>query len=786
METRGRNTGGDRLRRFAGAIVRHRRAVLVLGAAATLVLGFGIGRLHVEVDPDRNLPRDHPYIEALEEMHRTFGDKNLVVVGLFPRDGDPFSPAFLGRVHRITAGLAAIPGAITPLLQSVAAPAMKEVRPSEDGIVVTPLLEEPPTSAAEAAAVRARVLANPDHLGTLVSNDGRALAVFATFELGPRLPAYGDIHRAVLDVLRREDDGSFTWALSGPVVLASAIGDHAGRMVYWFPLALLVIALVHYDAFRTLQAMVLPLVTALLAVAWAVGLMGWLRVPLDPFNTTTPILILAVAAGHAVQILKRYYEELDRTGDGEQAVVESTARVGPVMIAAGTIAALSFLSLLTFRIEAIRTFGVFTALGIVSTLVIELTIVPALRAALPLPRDRERQRERSAHPWLDRWLGRLADVAGGPGARRVLAGAVAVLAASALLGRRIEVDTSFKRKFRPDSPVRAEDDLLNARFAGTSTLVFLVEAPEENGIADPATLAAIDRAERRIEALPGVGKALSVVDRLKTLHRAFHPGGTAGDLPTSRNLAVQYLFLYTLSGGDDLSTLIRPDNRLAKVVVLLHDDSTRYGREMIERARAILDAELPPGRSYRVTGTLASNGALTETMVRGKLANVLQVAAITIVVAGVLLRSAVAGLLVAVPLALAVAVNFGVMGLLGIPLDIVTSAVAAMSVGIGADYAVYFLSRLREELSTGADVADAMRVTLLTSGKAILFVSTAIAAGYGTLCLSGFAFHVHLGALVGLAMLVSSLATLVVLPSLASLVVRSRAGRGLLGGRAVP
>src|ERR687887_2658134 len=109
-------------------------------------------------------------------------------------------------------------------------------------------------------------------------------------------------------------------------------------MAYYFPLALLVIGLVHYDAFHTLQALFLPLLTALLSVLWAVGVMGLLGVPLDPFNTTTPILILAVAAGHAVQVLKRFYEEYERAGDVGEAIVASLARVGPVMIAAGIIA----------------------------------------------------------------------------------------------------------------------------------------------------------------------------------------------------------------------------------------------------------------------------------------------------------------------------------------------------------------------------------------------------------------------------------------------------------------
>ncbi|MFM8409117.1 MAG: efflux RND transporter permease subunit, partial [Alphaproteobacteria bacterium] len=734
----------------------------------------------VEVDPDRNLPQDHPWIATLNELHRTFGDKNLVVIGLFPVDGDPFTPAFLARVRRITDGLAAIPGVVRPLLHGIASPAMKDVRASGDGIVVTPIMADPPRSAVEAAAVRERVAANPDFTGTLVAGDGRALAIDATFELTPALPAYEDLHRAVLDVLRANDDGSFRWALSGPVVLASEVSRHAGRMVLWFPLAILVIGLVHYDAFRTAQAMFLPLVTALLAVAWAMGIMGWLRVPLDPFNTTTPILILAVAAGHAVQILKRWYEELVRTGNSAQAVVESTVRVGRVMVAAGTIAALSFLSLAGFGIDTIRVFGVFTALGILATLAIELTIVPALRASLPDPDARELLRERATHPWLDGALDRIADLAAGKAAWRVLAATAVLLALCAVAARRVEVETSFKREFSPDSDVRREDDLLNEHFAGTSTLVFLVEAPAEGGIADPAALRAIDRFERRVEALPGVGKSLSVVGRVKTLLRALHGDRPGEELPDTKALAAQVLFLYSLSGGDDLDTVLTPDQRLAKVVVLLHDDSTRRGREVIERAQAILAEEMPPGFRWRVSGTLASNGALTETMVRGKLANVAQVMAITVLVAAVVLRSLAAGLLVAIPLAVAVAIGFATMGLLGIPLDIVTSAVAAMSVGIGADYAVYFLFRLREELAGGAAFDTALRTTLRTSGKAIVFVASAIAAGYSTLCLSGFSFHVHLGALVALAMVTSAAATLVVLPAATALLARTR-GTSALG-----
>jgi predicted RND superfamily exporter protein len=157
-------------------------------------------------------------------------------------------------------------------------------------------------------------------------------------------------------------------------------------------------------------------------------------------------------------------------------------------------------------------------------------------------------------------------------------------------------------------------------------------------------------------------------------------------------------------------------------------------------------------------------------MVKGKILNVLQIGAITIIVATIILRSWLAALLVAVPLAIAVLINFGVMGALDIRLDIATAAVTTMAVGIGADYGVYFLFRVREEYAADGDFAAALSRSLATSGRAVLFVSTAVGVGYSVLCLSGFRLFVQLGALVGLAMVTSSLATLLVIPALLTLI----------------
>src|SRR5205823_7167802 len=98
----------------------------------------------------------------------------------------------------------------------------------------------------------------------------------------------------------------------------------------------------------------------------------------------------------------------------------------------------------------IRAFGLFTGFGILSALVIELTIVPAVRAMLPTPRRREREREAAAHPWLDAFLRASARAASGRGRWQVFAGAAVLIAACAVFASRIQIDMSTKRRRRSE------------------------------------------------------------------------------------------------------------------------------------------------------------------------------------------------------------------------------------------------------------------------------------------------------------------------------------------------
>lgn len=764
------------MRRYAEWVIRWRIGVIAAVIVVTAVLALQISHLRVVVDPARMLPQDHPYVAVTNQVEKTFGAKYVVVVGITPNEGTALVAPVLSKVQRITAAFLATPGVVRSSVLSLAAPRAKGIMGAGDGVEVRPLMEAVPRTAAEIAALRRLLQANPVYFDSVVTRDERTVAVFAEFKEDAR--GFGSILERVQPVVDRERDSSVRIHVGGLPVFVAEIERDSQRMAFLFPLAVLITGLIHYEAFRTVQGLVLPLVTALLAVVWGLGTIRLAGVPMDVFNGTTPILILAVAAGHAVQILKRYYEEYHRLREAtslssaeanREAVVESLVRIGPVMLTAGSVAAMGFLSLVVFDISTIRTFGVFTGLGILSALVLELTFIPALRSLLPAPGEREGRRERARRLWdvITEAMARWVSEAGGR--RRIYAVAAVLVALCAFGLGRVVTDNSMRSYFFAGLPFQQDDRALNARLGGTNTLYLLVEGREDDAIKRPEVLRAIEATQRMLEKDPAIGKTVSIADFVRRLNRAVHGDDPAEDrIPDTRELVSQYLLLYSLSGEPgDLDAYVDYGYRLANIWVFLKTDSSAYLEGLTARLDRFLSDHFGDRARVRLGGSVAETTALNEVMVRAKLLNIVQISGVILLVASLVFRSLLAGVLVLVPLLLAVLANFGLMGLAGIRLSIGTSLVSAMAVGIGADYAIYFIYRFREELAQSADETTALTRTLTTAGKAILFVASAVAGGYGVLLFSyGYYVHMWFALLIATAMLVSSVAALTLLPSL--------------------
>ncbi|MEJ8838044.1 outer membrane lipoprotein-sorting protein [Ramlibacter sp. AN1133] len=757
-------------------IIRRRWLVIALTLLVTALAGWQARHLRIVIDPNTMLPPSHPYVATGLEVSRVFGSKYIVVIGIAPRQGDVYQPAVLAKVDRIGQELLQAPGVIRNSLLSLGARRAKDIAGSADGLEVRPLMDGVPRDATALAKLRHAIAANPVYQDTLVARDGKATAIIVEFK--EDAAGYRGILERVQPIVDRERDATVDIHVGGAPAFLAAIEGYSERMGILLPVAILVLALVLFEAFRSRQGLVLPLVTGILAVAWGVGVMGAAGIPMDVFNATTPILILAVATGHAVQMLKRYYDEYHALRGGllpmeppeanREAVSRAVQRVGPVMLAAGTVATLGFFSLVVFDISTVRTFGIFTGIGILATVLLEMSFIPALRAVLAPPREGDGQGSRRYSAW-DRTTAAIANAVTGRRRRRICA-AAALFALMCLAGMaQVTVDNSMKSYFSPRLPLIRDDQALNRFLGGTNTIFVLVKGASEDAIKEPRTLRAIDELQRFIESQPHVGKTVSIADFVKRMHQAMNGDNPAFDVvPASRELISQYLLLYAMSGEPgDFDTYVDYGYRLANVTVYLKSDSSADFQALVQRIQGFAAGRFGPDVRVSVGGGLAEGAALNEVMVKGKILNIVQIAAVVFVVSSLLFRSLAAGALVLLPLALAVLATFGLIGWAGIPLNVSTSLISAMAVGIGADYAIYLIYRIREELAAGNAPEPAIRRVLATAGKAILFVALAVSAGYGVLLLSiGFHIHQWLALLIAVAMLVSAVAALLLIPSL--------------------
>lgn len=757
-------------------VIQFRWIVIAAVIGLTAFLGLQIKNLKIVINPNTMLPQHHQNVIGTNVAEELFGSKHVVVIGVSSADGgNALNQNVLEVVQQLSEKMPAIEGVKGYTLMSVTADRAKSITANGDELVIEPLLETPIDDQHIQTLIQ-HLDTNPIYQGTLVSQDRKVVSV--SFAISAGQGGFRQIMDQVQAVIDQNARPGVVITASGAPVFFAQVERFAQRMGLLFPIALILIGLIHFEAFRSIQGLVLPLVTAVLAVVWGLGIMGAANVPMDAFNATTPILILAVAAGHAVQILKRYYEEYDRlsmsnpeqvaTDVNRQAVIESLSRVAPVMIAAGGVAIIGFFSLVTFDVATIRTFGIFTGLGILSALLIELTFIPALRSVLRPPKPVVASAPAKPRLW-DRMADRLSALVL-TRYKTVVAGFVLVALVAGLGTAFINRENSTKSYFADNVKVRQDDAYLNAHLSGTNTLYVVFKGKDNDAIKQPANLRLIEETQRYLETLPNVGKTVSIVDFIKQMNRSMNAGQAQFNaIPETEDLVSQFLLLYSMSGDPvDFESYVDYDYRNANLIVWMKDDSSKYAETIVRNIREFVTPRLAnTDMEILIGGSVPQSSALSETLIDGKQRNIVQMMIVVFVVGVLIFRSFMAGFCLIVPLVVTVLMNFGVMGITGIPLNTPNAVCSAMAIGIGADYAIYMLYRMREELRKHNNFDRALEQTMRTAGKAVVYVATAIAGGYSVLMLSkGFYVHIWFGILIVLSMIVSAISALVLVPAL--------------------
>jgi hydrophobe/amphiphile efflux-3 (HAE3) family protein len=707
------------------------RPWLVLGAllAVTLFLAKPLVdveqrklKLHIDMSTNRLLPEDDEGRKFYDFVRKAFGSDETMVIAVSA--DDVFTYEALSRVKRIADRAARIDG----VHHVVAITNAANVRGSEDGIDVRPFLKEIPTDPAVLAELKRRALGNPIYAGNLVSKDGRTAAIVVQFL---NFSDADFIERGIDDQIQRialeESGGQPVWVTGGPHLKVAQVRYQLGDLRRSMPLIVLALGAVLAVAFRTVRGVVLPLLAVSLSMVWTLGISAWFGKPLTIVTVLVPPMLLILGVAYSVHIVSEYYDTLreDRRASSSAAVAHALKLQWLAVLLTGLTTAAGFLSNALSPIKAIREFGWLSVLGVLATVVVTLTLTPALLSVLGRPRRLAKSEvaEHGRFGQMMSWLG--AFDLRNKRAIFIFWGIVSVV--SIALATRVVVGNESLRFLPETSTQRLDFANVNTHLEGANGFQIVVAAEGDANFKQPQNLKALESLQEWLESQPEIGGTTGLVDFVKLLNRAFHADDPAKlTVPESERLTGQLLFL---GASDELEGYVDARYQLTNIAVRARIFDTELVASLVRRIEKRLQ-ELPPELHGRVTGNTILMGKVVDDLIRGQIASIFGSLVLIYGLLWLMFLSWRLGLIALIPNVIPVAVYFGAMGLTGITLNFATSIIAPMALGVAVDDTIHYFSRFNSEAKRLANEERATIEVLRSVGRPVLYSTVSLCVGF--------------------------------------------------------
>lgn len=587
--------------------------------------------------------------------------------------------------------------------------------------------------------------------------------------------------RAIMDHYRQEGD----LYLGGVPMIADDMitfvkNDLAvfGSCIFVFLVGMLFII------FREIRWVALPLGACLLAVWFMIGLLGFTgwRVTVISSNFISLMLIITISMN--IHLAVRYrqlswdFQELD-----QKQLVSRTVRMmfWPCFYTATT-TMVGFGSLVTSNIKPVIDFGWMMTVGLGVTLILSFLLFPAV--LVMLGKSAGSDTENSKVPFTA-MLARFSERHGNV----IIAAAVALAIIAAFGVSRLRVENSFVNYFSEDTEIHRGLKLIDDKLGGTTSLDIVVKFPEtvpEDPAAEepdefdemfgeievdkadywfsPEKIDLIKGIHDYLEGLPAVGKVRSLASTIRIAEDLAH-----GQEFDTFELAIINKRLPEALRAEMLTPYISIEHDEARVNLRVKDSLKDLRRkELLEQIRSDLEGRfgLTPD-NMQISGLLVLYNNMLQSLYQS------QIMTLGIVILGiwlmllVLFRSLPLSIIGIIPNILSALIILGLMGLLGIPLDMMTIMISSITLGIAVDNSIHYIYRFRQELDRhGRDYSKTLYYCHASIGRGIFYTVITIVVGFSILVLSNFIPTISFGLLTALAMLIALVAALTLLPKL--------------------
>lgn len=744
---------------------------LKIASLLIIVAVFGIsiyfliairGNAKMETDLDEYMPQDHPAFVYSDSAEAIFNIKDGILIAVENKDGI-YNSRTLEKIKLLTKDLQKFEeiekSDVTSLYTA------DNIVGTEMGLEVNPFYTEVPESQSEINKLRQQVRDNEMINERIVSPDETVTMVIA--DIGD--DAFSQkFYKKLMDLADSYEDEDHTLYIAGTPIVEGTLAYLAPKdMKKMVPIVILVIILVLYITLRNVKTTVLTLLVVLLSVIWAFGLMSALSIPIYAVTTMLPVMLIAIGVADGIHIfnhMKLYQKEHPDASKKESTIDMIKNMWKPVTMTSIT-TAVGFISLLTSEVYPIKYFGLFTAFGVMSAMLLSLIFIPAGimifgKPKFPVKR-KQQQPKKDKHSLADLWTHKMLNN------KKWVFIIVAVVIVLSIYGtQKVWINSSFLDKFQDDSDIVQTDNFINEKFSGTTKLNIILSAERKDAFKEPEVLKLMSEMQKSVDSdMEVVGSSFSLSDYIKRMNKVLHAGNEEyNKIPSSQNLIAQYLLLYEMSGDpENLWKEVNYNYNKANLKYQLKKDDSKSLKTAISKIENFEDELQELGVKINYAGSGYKGLVFTDLILNGQIKSLMLSLVLIVILLSLMFRKISIGLIGAIPITITAIMSFGVMGLLNIPLSTTTALLASIAVGIGIDYAVHFIERYKINLKKYSNKYDVVFHTLNHSGRAIFFNAIVVISGFMVLTFSVFPANQQLGALVSFNMFTSFLGTLTIM-----------------------
>lgn len=762
--------------RYAKAVFNYQKIWLAFFLVGTIGFGAGLLKLRVDNSVEALMQEDSKTLRAFRVFTEHFGSSEMAVIS-FRDERGVMTPDVLNEINELTTQLQD-DAQVRHVDQVISLTNVQLMQGTTDGsLTVVPLLDLSagmPTDTTVLLAAEERAKLEPYLRRTLISDDGKTTAVIirATYPEDEKTKTVfrQELTHDVWKVLDQFTEKFKTEVhIGGPPVFLTYFDQYILRdMMIFSPLVFLALIAILLLTFRSLGVVFLPLGMVLIGAIWTVGFMAYMGYPITLATTIIPPLLLVTGIEDSIYVYSFYQQETSSGNDRKLRAFKTSALTAVACFLTSITTAIGFGSLAITDIKAIFQTGVVAGIGTMFVWAMNNILMPILLQYVKPPKALD---ENSKGDLMDRLLSWLAKQSINRTKTVFAIGVVMFLAFLPGIPM-LKVETNFIKYFDKESPIVQAHDFMEENLSGVAPLEIFVDTGRPDGMKDPKVLAEIKELEAAIAEESLIDWTFSSSDFVLMLHSAMtvsEPTGEPAVDPksaafpiTDENLVAQYFLLYSMAGGDaGMNDFISSDGQYGRISSRLHEASTSEIKRVMEKMETKF-AATTSGAKYSFADNSAMMVGMVDSMLQNTINSLILATVVIWILISIYLKNWKIGLIFMVPNVIPIFLVLGMMGYMGVDLNLTTMMIGSIAIGLAVDNTIHIFAHFPSALRTYPTVEEATMHTMQTVGRAAVSSGLALMAGFLILTLSDFYPNFWFGSLSAFTMFVALISDLTI------------------------